>query len=165
MTRRSLSAACAATLLISANAAFAEISPADVVWEDEVAIPVSLSGVAGDPVAGANALASRSVGNCLSCHENTAMKEQHDFHGNIGPALDGAGARWSEAELRGIVANAKRMFPESMMPVFYNDNPADYIRPGDAYTARAYNPETFSTLLTAQQVEDIVAYLMTLTDW
>ena len=164
MTRRSLSAACAATLLITANAALADISPADVVWEDEIAIPASLSGVPGDPEAGANALSSRSVGNCLSCHENSAMPE-HDFHGNIGPTLDGSGARWTEAELRGIVANAKRMFPGSMMPVFYNDNPDDFIRPGEAYTARAYNPETFSTLLTAQEVEDIVAYLMTLTDW
>ncbi len=164
MTRRSLSAACAATAVIWAGATFAEISPADVVWEDEIAIPASLSGTPGDPVAGAVTVSSRSAGNCLSCHQNAAMPE-HDFHGNIGPSLDGSGARWSEAELRGIVANAKRMFPESMMPVFYNDNPEDYIRPGEAYTARAYNPETFSTLLSAQQVEDVVAYLMTLTDW
>ncbi|PZX38944.1 monoheme cytochrome SoxX (sulfur oxidation) [Roseinatronobacter thiooxidans] len=164
MTRRSLSAACAATAVIWGGATFAEISPADIVWEDEIAIPASLSGTPGDPVAGAVTVSSRSAGNCLSCHQNTAMPE-HDFQGNIGPSLDGSGARWSEAELRGIVANAKRVFPESMMPVFYNDNPEDYIRPGEAYTARAYNPETFSTLLTAQQVEDVVAYLMTLTDW
>jgi sulfur-oxidizing protein SoxX len=164
MTRRSLFAACAATAVIWGGATFAEVSPADIVWEDDVAISVSLSGTPGDPVAGATALASRSIGNCLSCHQNTAMPE-HDFQGNIAPSLDGSGARWSEAELRGIVADAKRMFPESLMPTFYNDNPADYIRPGEAYTARAYNPETFSTLLSAQQVEDVVAYLMTLTDW
>ena len=87
------------------------------------------------------------------------------FQGNVGPTFDGVGARWSEAELRGLVANAKRAFPGSMMPVFYNDSPADYIRPGDAYTAKAYNPETFSTLLTAQQIEDVVAYLVTLTEY
>ncbi|TVP73275.1 MAG: sulfur oxidation c-type cytochrome SoxX [Rhodobacteraceae bacterium] len=164
MTRPSLTAACTFSALLWAGTAYADISPADVVWEDEIAIPASLSGAPGDPVAGAAAFASRSAGNCLSCHENSAMPE-HDFHGNVGPSLDGTGARWSEAELRGIVANAKRVFPDSMMPVFYNDNPADYIRPGDAYTARAYNPETFSTLLSAQQIEDIVAYLVTLTDW
>jgi sulfur-oxidizing protein SoxX len=164
MIKRTLTSASAALALSIAGAAGAEISPADVVWEDEVMIPASLSGTPGDPAAGAQALASRSIGNCLSCHVNSAQPE-HDFQGDIAPPLDGAGARWSEAELRGIVANAKRMFPGSMMPVFYNDNPADYIRPGEAYTGRAYNPENFSTLLTAQQIEDIVAYLMTLTDW
>lgn len=164
MTRRSLTAACTVSAVLWAGAASAQIAPADVVWEDEIAIPVSLSGAPGDPVAGANALSSRSIGNCLSCHENSDMP-QHDFHGNIGPALDGAGARWSEAELRGIVANAKRAFPGSMMPVFYNDNPDDFTRPGNAYTGDAYDPDTFSTLLSAQEIEDIVAYLMTLTDW
>lgn len=164
MTRRSLSAACTVSVALWASASGAQIAPADVVWEDEIAIPASLSGAPGDPVAGANALASRSIGNCLSCHVNSAQPE-HDFQGNIAPPLDGAGARWSEAELRGIVANAKRVFPDSMMPVFYNDNPADYIRPGNAYTGNAYDPDTFSTLLSAQEIEDIVAYLVTLTDW
>ncbi|ATX65272.1 sulfur oxidation c-type cytochrome SoxX [Roseinatronobacter bogoriensis] len=164
MTRRSLSAAFAATAVIWGGASYADISPADIVWEDEIAIPASLTGTPGDPAAGAEAFSSRSIGNCLSCHVNSDMPE-HDFQGDIGPPVDGAGARWSEAELRGIVSDAKRMFPDSMMPTFYNDNPDDYIRPGEAYTARAYNPETFSTLLTAQQVEDVVAYLMTLTDW
>lgn len=164
MKRRSLSAACTVAAVLWASASTAQIAPADVVWEDEIAIPASLSGAPGDPVAGANALASRSIGNCLSCHVNSAQPE-HDFQGNIAPPLDGAGARWSEAELRGIVANAKRVFPDSMMPVFYNDNPADYIRPGNAYTGNAYDPDTFSTLLSAQEIEDIVAYLVTLTDW
>lgn len=164
MRKTTLTSASAAVALFIASAAGADISPADVVWEDDVTIPASLTGAPGDPEAGAVALAGRSVGNCLSCHANSAMPE-HDFHGDIAPPLDGTGARWSEAELRGIVADAKRMFPGSMMPTFYNDNPADYIRPGEAYTGRGYNPETFSTLLTAQEIEDIVAYLMTLTDW
>ncbi len=164
MTRRSLTAACTVSAVLWASAASAEIAPADVVWEDEIAIPASLSGAPGDPDAGRIALSSRSVGNCLSCHVNSDMPE-HDFHGDVAPPLDGTGARWSEAELRGIVANAKRAFPGSMMPVFYNDNPADYIRPGNAYTGRAYDPETFSTLLSAQEIEDIVAYLVTLTEW
>lgn len=164
MTRRSLTAACTVSVALWASATGADIAPADVVWEDDIAIPASLSGSPGDPVAGANALASRSLGNCLACHINSDQPE-HDFQGDIGPPLDGAGARWSEGELRGIVANAKRVFPDSMMPVFYNDNPEDFIRPGNAYTGNAYDPETFSTLLSAQEIEDIVAYLVTLTDW
>jgi sulfur-oxidizing protein SoxX len=81
------------------------------------------------------------------------------FHGEIGPMLDGAGGRWTEAELRGIVANAKEMFPESMMPSFYRVD--GYIRPGNAFTGKAAD-DTFGPLLTAQQVEDVVAYLVTL---
>ena len=49
------------------------------------------------------------------------------FHGEIGPMLDGAGDRWSEAELRGIVTNAKMMFPGSMMPSFYKVD--GFVRP------------------------------------
>ena len=73
--------------------------------------------------------------------------------------LDGAGSRWSDAELRGIVANAKMMFPDSLMPSFYRTD--GYTRPGNAFTGEAAD-STFGPLLTAQQVEDVVAYLATL---
>ena len=82
------------------------------------------------------------------------------FHGNVGPTLDGVADRWGEAELRGIVANAKLTFADSVMPSFYKTE--GYIRPGDAYTGKAAPESGLSTLLTAQQVEDVVAYLMTL---
>lgn len=164
MTSRFIRAALATTLVVAAASASAEIKPANVVWEDEIAIPASLTGVPGDPTKGAEVLVSRSLGNCVACHENSAMPDVA-FQGNVGPSFDGTGARWSEAELRGIVANAKQVFPGTVMPVFYNDNPDDYIRPGNAYTAKAYDPDTFSTLLTAQQIEDVVAYLTTLTEY
>ena len=79
----------------------------------------------------------------------------------IGPALDGAGDRWSESELRGIVANAKMMFEGTMMPSFYKDT--GYIRPGNAYTGKAADG-ALDPLLSAQQIEDVVAYLATLKD-
>jgi len=164
MRSRFTRAALATTLVVMGASASAEIRPANVVWDDEIAIPVSLTGVAGDPEQGAVVLSKRSLGNCIACHENNAMPDVA-FQGNVGPTFDGVGARWSEAELRGIVANSKRAFPGSIMPVFYNDNPADYIRPGNAYTAKAYDPETFTTLLSAQQIEDVVAYLTTLTEY
>ena len=81
------------------------------------------------------------------------------FQGNIGPSLDGAGDRWDEAQLRGIVADAKMTFPDSMMPSFYKVS--GFIRPGNAYTGKAAD-DTFTSLLTAQQIEDVVAYLATL---
>jgi sulfur-oxidizing protein SoxX len=81
------------------------------------------------------------------------------FHGEIGPMLDGVGDRWTEAELRGIVANAKKMFPDSMMPSFYRVD--GYTRPGNAFSGKVAD-DTFGPLLTAQQIEDVVAYLVTL---
>ncbi|MDH5452562.1 MAG: c-type cytochrome, partial [Paracoccaceae bacterium] len=66
----------------------------------------------------------------------------------------------SEAELRGIVANSKMTFEDSMMPSFYKTK--GYIRPGDAFTGKAAEGDELPPLLTAQQIEDVVAYLMTL---
>jgi len=74
------------------------------------------------------------------------------FHGEVGPILDGVADRWNEAELRGIVSNAKMMFDGTIMPAFYRD--AGYNRPLENFDGK--------TILSAQQIEDIVAYLMTL---
>lgn len=135
-----------------------EIAPAEVSFEDG-AVAQSLTGVAGDPAAGREVVGNKSLGNCVACHEVTDLADV-PFHGEIGPMLDGAGDRWSEAELRGIVANAKIMFEDSMMPSFYKVD--GFIRPGDAYTGKAADPATFAPLLSAQQIEDVVAYLSTL---
>ena len=142
---------------LATGAQAAEIAPSDVTYDDG-AIQVSLSGVPGDPVRGREVLGSRALGNCVACHANSEMSDI-PFHGDVGPMLDGAGDRWTEAELRGIVANAKVMFPDSMMPSFYRVD--GYTRPGNAYTGKAAD-DTFGPLLTAQQVEDVVAYLITL---
>ena len=124
-------------------------------------VTFSLPVQAGGSEDGKALVMERSKGNCVACHEVTDL-EDVPFHGEIGPMLDGAGDRWSEAELRGIVANAKVMFEGSMMPSFYKTE--GFIRPGNAYTGKAADPETFGPLLTAQQIEDVVAYLATLKD-
>ncbi len=67
--------------------------------------------------------------------------------------------RWNEAQLRGIVANAKKTFDGTIMPSFYKTS--GFIRPGDGYTGKAAE-ETLSPMLSAQQIEDVVAFLMTL---
>jgi sulfur-oxidizing protein SoxX len=139
------------------SASAAEVAPSDVKYTDG-AINEPLTSAPGDPVAGREILGSRSLGNCVACHAVTELSDI-PFHGEIGPMLDGAGERWSEAELRGIVANAKVMFPDSMMPSFYRVD--GYTRPGNAYTGEAAD-NTFGPLLTAQQIEDVVAYLVTL---
>ncbi len=134
-----------------------EIAPTEVKFEDG-AVSQSLTGVPGDPVKGREVVSNKSMGNCVACHAATDL-EDIPFHGEIGPWLDGAGDRWTEAELRGIVANAKIMFEGSMMPSFYKTE--GFIRPGNAYTGKAAD-DSFGPLLTAQQIEDVVAYLVTL---
>ena len=128
----------------------------DVVYQDG-AISQSLSGTSGDIENGA-VLMNKGAGNCIACHQVTAL-EHLPFHGEIGPSLDGAADRWSEGELRGIVANAKEWFPDTMMPAFYKTD--GFVRLGNAYTGKAHEGDV-APLLTAQQVEDVVAFLMTL---
>nr|WP_253913223.1 sulfur oxidation c-type cytochrome SoxX [Pseudoruegeria sp. HB172150] len=147
----------AAAGVVVAGSAFAgPPEPSEVVFEDG-AVSNSLSGVPGDPENGRQIM-NKGAGNCIACHEVTALSDL-PFHGEIGPMLDGAADRWTEAELRGIVANAKIMFPESMMPSFYKND--GYIRPGDAYSGKAPDG-LLGPLLTAQEIEDVVAFLMTL---
>jgi sulfur-oxidizing protein SoxX len=141
-----------------ASAAYAEeIAPTAVSFTDG-AVEQSLTGVAGDPANGRVIIGDNGQGNCVACHVVSEMADV-PFQGNIGPALDGAADRWSEAELRGLVVNAKVMFEGSMMPSFYRTE--GYIRPGNVYTGKAAD-DTFGPLLSAQQVEDVVAYLATL---
>ncbi|QGX99882.1 sulfur oxidation c-type cytochrome SoxX [Roseovarius faecimaris] len=148
----------AAIAALSCTGALAgEVAPTEVKFEDG-AIAASLSGKPGDPAAGREIVSSKSLGNCVACHAATDLADV-PFHGEIGPPLDGAGDRWSEAELRGIVANAKMMFDGTMMPSFYKTE--GFIRPGKAYTGKAAD-DTFAPLLSAQQIEDVVAYLVTL---
>lgn len=147
-------------LIFAVAAAQADIvAPQDVVFEDG-AVAMSLTGVAGDAAEGAKIM-NKGAGNCIACHQVSDLSHL-GFHGEIGPPLDGVAARWSTAELRGIVANAKIMFEESLMPSFYKAE--GFIRLGDAYTGKAHPGGEVTPLLTAQQIEDVVAYLGTLTE-
>ncbi len=147
--------ALAATL--AALPAAADTAPGTIAF-DGGAVAASLTGAPGDAAAGAKVMTTNALGNCVACHELAAMPEVQ-FQGNIGPALDGAADRWTEAELRGLVVNAKLTFEGTMMPAFYKTD--GFIRPGDGYTGKAPTAE-LSPVLTAQQVEDVVAYLLTL---
>lgn len=142
-----------------ASGAFAAepTAPGDVVY-DNGAIAASLTGGAGDPAEGAKVFGSRAMGNCVACHEVTSLESA--FPGNVGPMLDGVGSRWNEAELRGIVANAKLMYEGTIMPAFYKTD--GFTRPGDGYTGKA--AADLAPILSAQQIEDVVAFLTTLKD-
>lgn len=131
------------------------IGPDEVVFNaDEFSVEQSLTGVPGDPAKGRDYFLNRRLGNCLACHANEDMAAE-PFHGEVGPPIDGAGSRWSEAQLRAIVINSKNIFGDgTVMPSFYRLAGKNRVR------------EQFQgkTILEAQQVEDIVAYLLTLTD-
>lgn len=142
-------------VLVTAVAA-ESVKPGAVVFV-EGAVGRSLSGKPGDPEAGA-LIMDKGAGNCIACHQVTALAHLQ-WHGEIGPSLDGVADRWSEAEIRGIVADAKVMFEGSMMPSFYRTE--GFIRVGGGFTGKPPEGEV-RPLLSAQQVEDVVAYLMTL---
>lgn len=142
----------AAAFVLQAGFAFAgEVAPAEVKFED-LAVSASLTGVAGNAEEGAKVFKDRSLGNCLACHANKAM-EKELFHGTVGPAMDGAGSRWEPEQLRAIVADSKKVFgDETVMPGFYSLDVGEKVR----------EDLVGKTILTAQQVEDVVAYLSTL---
>lgn len=141
---------CAALCAVSVASA-AVIAPGDVQVQN-LAISTSLSGQAGDPVAGREVFANKSLGNCLACHKNSDLADQL-FHGEVGPSLDGVASRWKPEQLRTIVVNAKAVFTDrTIMPGFYSLDVGTNV-------AKKFAGKT---ILTAQQVEDVVAYLSTL---
>jgi sulfur-oxidizing protein SoxX len=120
-------------------------------WTVEgLSIPEPLGGLRGDPVRGKAVVIDRDRGNCLACHHMPIPEEP--MHGTIGPPLTGVGSRLTEAQLRLRVVNEQRINPDTIMPGFYRD-PQKYNRP---------HPEYMTPVLTAQEVEDVVAYLVTL---
>lgn len=147
-------------VLMATTATAETVAPADVQYGEYGDVEMSLTGVAGDAAAGQVIMTTRGKGNCIACHQVTAL-EEFPFHGEVGPSLDGVAGRWNEAELRGMVANAKMTFPDTMMPSFYKTS--GYLRPGNAFSGKA-GEEPLAPLLTAQEIEDVVAYLQTLTE-
>ena len=137
--------------MLAGSSAFAgDVMPANVVFNDGV-VGAALTAQAGDPAAGRKVFMNRKLGNCLACHANEDMSDQ-SFHGEVGPALDGVADRWEAAELRGIVVNSKMMFEGTIMPAFYKDD-------GFERNLKKFQGKS---ILNAQQVEDVVAYLLTL---
>ncbi|MDY8107982.1 sulfur oxidation c-type cytochrome SoxX [Fulvimarina sp. 2208YS6-2-32] len=142
-----------ALLAAPAGAFAADIAPGDVAFSD-MSVETPLSSEPGDPVAGREVFADRGLGNCLACHANSEIADAQ-FPGNVGPSMDGVADRWSAAQLRAILANAKAVFgPDTIMPGFYTlDVGVDV---AEEFKGR--------TILSAGQVEDVVAYLTTLKD-
>jgi L-cysteine S-thiosulfotransferase len=152
MRARAARAACAAAALCALGAAGGAqeaLRPFAVVGE---AIPASLTGAKGDPARGRAIVLNRQVGLCLLCHSGPFPEER--FQGNMAPDLKGAGARWSEGELRLRLVDARRLNPDTIMPPYY-------VVDGMNRVALAFRGKP---ILTAEQIEDVVAFLATLKD-
>ncbi|QOZ53919.1 sulfur oxidation c-type cytochrome SoxX [Bradyrhizobium sp. CCBAU 53338] len=145
--RRSLAAAFALCLSVGAVCAQEPIK-LDVIDET---LPKSLTGASGNADAGKKVFLTRTLGNCLACHQVTSLKSE-EFHGEFGPSLDGVAGRYTEAQLRLIVADPKRIFTDTVMPAFFKNDGLSRVRPEFAG----------KSILTAAQVEDVVAFLKTL---
>jgi len=125
----------------------AELAPYTIVGD---AIPISLTGAKGDAARGRAIVANRNVGLCLLCHPGPFPEDK--FQGNMAPDLAGAGSRWSEGQLRLRIVDASKLNPNTIMPPFYRVD-------GLTRVSAAYRDKP---VLTAVEVEDVVAYLMTL---
>lgn len=127
------------------------VPPQDVKIKDN-AVMASLTGKPGDVAAGRKYFVDKKLGNCLACHADKDLSKQL-FHGNVGPTLDNVASRWKPEQLRAILVNAKAVFgPQTVMPGFYSLEVGKNVR----------KDLVGKTILSADQVEGIVAYLSTL---
>ena len=116
------------------------------------AIPDSLTGAKGDADRGRTVVTNRQVGLCLLCHSGPFPEER--FQGTLAPDLKGAGARASEGQLRLRIVDASRLNPNTIMPSYYRIDGLTRVAP--AFQGKP--------ILSAQQIEDVVAYLATMRD-
>lgn len=127
--------------------------PADYCFwqEKDYAIEKPLCNLVGDAQSGRDVVRDQHMGNCLACHQLPI--EEEEFHGTLGPSLLDVGSRYTEGQLRLRIVDEQQINPLTVMPGFYRD-PRHANRVADEYWG--------TTMLTAQQVEDVVAYLKTL---
>lgn len=112
----------------------------------------SLTGQPGDPARGRAIVAERQKGLCLLCH--TAPIAEERFQGDLAPTLAGVGARMTEGEIRLRMVDGTKVNPETIMPAYHRVEGLTRVAP--AFRGKP--------VLTAPEIEDVVAYLLTLKD-
>ena len=144
-----LAAALALLAVIPSQVRAQDLRPYEVAGD---AIPQSLTGARGDPARGRAIVLDRQKGLCLLCH--TGPFPEQRFQGNLAPDLTGAGTRWSEGQLRLKIVDSRRLNPATIMPPYYTMD--GLVRVGRNWQDKP--------VLSAEQVEDVVAFLTTLTE-
>ncbi len=114
------------------------------------AVPAPLTAEPGDATRGRTIALDRRTGNCLICHR---LPVDEPFQGDLAPDMSSVGARLDAGQIRLRLIDASRLNPATIMPPYYR---VDGLR--DVATEYAGRPA-----LDAQQIEDVVAYLVTLT--
>jgi sulfur-oxidizing protein SoxX len=149
-----LSLALGWSLSLAAAQAPADPQPSALVAIDpeRAGLDQPLTDQPGQPERGRLIVSSRQTGLCLLCHSGPF--EPAALQGSLASNLTGVGRRWTAAQLRLRIVNARRIDPDSLMPPFHDTSAQDQV-------ARA---NLGQPILTAQQVEDVVAFLLTLTD-
>jgi sulfur-oxidizing protein SoxX len=112
-------------------------------------VPTSLTGVPGNVARGRALVVDRSR-TCILCHSGPFPEQK--FQSDLAPSLAGSGGRWSESQLRLRMVDASRFNPTTIMPSFYRVEGLE--RVGINWRGKP--------ILSAEQIEDIVAYLVTL---
>ena len=137
----------AAAFVMVAHAACADALRSFIVVGD--AIPASLTGQGGDAARGRAIVVNRQS-TCVLCHSGPFSEVK--FQGDLAPNLAGSGSRWSEGQLRLRLVDAASLNPATIMPSYYRVE--GLLRVGNAWRGKP--------ILSAEQIEDVVAYLGTL---
>ena len=116
------------------------------------AIPEPLTGAKGNAERGRGIVVNRQVGLCLLCHTGPFPEEK--VQGTLAPDLKGTGSRSTEGQLRLRIVDASRLNPQTIMPPYYRVT--GLVRVAPAFQGKP--------VLSAEQIEDVVAYLATLRD-
>ncbi|MEY9183090.1 sulfur oxidation c-type cytochrome SoxX [Bradyrhizobium sp. USDA 326] len=114
-------------------------------------IPASLTGSPGDAARGRALVLARTT-TCILCHSGPFPETR--FQGDLAPDLAGAGNRWSVSQLRLRLVDASRFNPDTIMPSYYRTD--GLVRVGRSFAGKP--------ILSAAEIEDIVAFLATLRD-
>jgi sulfur-oxidizing protein SoxX len=113
-------------------------------------IPASLTGSKGDPGRGRAIVVDRQVGLCLLCHSGPFPEQR--FMGDLAPDLAGVGSRLSAGQIRLRIVDPGRLNPATIMPAYYRTEGLQRVSP--AFRGK--------TILSAREIEDVVAFLVTL---
>lgn len=115
-------------------------------------LPQPLTDVPGQVQRGKAVAVNSDLGNCLICHAMPIPEVPAGASGDLGPSLDGVGTRLSAAELRQRIVDPKVLNPDTIMPAYF-------VSEG---LTRVQAIHQGQTILTAQQIEDLIVFLETL---